>query len=146
MYNYYYDYYYAFCFVLFCGFILFFFVFFLYIYDDSLILLVSDFELIDEHDCKSSSNEGKGFSLGRRRVVGGLSWYFWGESKDTCLEFDSVCVTVVLVGEVLILSNVPNSVYEWRESVNMAEPMGYLMYNRKMIYEVPSSRKMAINV
>ena len=35
-----------------------FFVFFLCIYDDSLILLVSDFELIDEHDCKSSSNEG----------------------------------------------------------------------------------------
>ena len=51
---------------------LFFFVSFC-VYGDSLILLVSDFDLIDVHDCKSSSNDGMGFSSGRRRVEGGLS-------------------------------------------------------------------------
>ena len=48
------------------------------IYDDSLMLLVSDFELIDVHDCKILSNESKDFSSERRRVVDGLSWYFRG--------------------------------------------------------------------
>ena len=66
------------------------FFFFLRIYEDSLILLVSDFELINVHDCKSSSNEGKGFSSGRRRVVDWLSWYLGDESKDTFLRFNSV--------------------------------------------------------
>ena len=43
------------------------------VYGVSLILLVSDSELIDIHDCKSSSNEGKGFSSGKQRMEGGLS-------------------------------------------------------------------------
>ena len=71
------------------------FFFFLGIYDDSLMLLVSDFELIDVYDCKSLSNESKGFSSERRWVVDGLSWYFRDWIKCYFCDVEAVYVAFV---------------------------------------------------